>query len=306
MKLEQIEQVVEIAKQQSISRAASNLFLSQPSLSLSIQHLEEELGEPLFLRTNKGVRLTPFGKDFVSYAEAILAQTNQLASLSRQHSYRSGTKLTIIGAGYRFVTDACARLYREHKDSKIEIEIDGSVGYDSIDLVSDNLYEIGITRIWNFQRTIVKQQMRHKNVQFFPLTQVPLTIVVGRGSPLYYSQSNEVRREELSRFPQANYPYSYKGPYAGILQEAGLPPPRDRFIITSRATLFEILDKTPAYYLSATPDRAYHHTDYYPNTRSLRLADCDITAEIGWIKNESHHLSPLANQFTRILASYFD
>ena len=284
MKLEQIEQVVEIAKQQSISRAASNLFLSQPSLSLSIQHLEEELGEPLFLRTNKGVRLTPFGKDFVSYAEAILAQTNQLASLSRQHSYRSGTKLTIIGAGYRFVTDACARLYREHKDSKIEIEIDGSVGYDSIDLVSDNLYEIGITRIWNFQRTIV----------------------VGRGSPLYYSQSNEVRREELSRFPQANYPYSYKGPYAGILQEAGLPPPRDRFIITSRATLFEILDKTPAYYLSATPDRAYHHTDYYPNTRSLRLADCDITAEIGWIKNESHHLSPLANQFTRILASYFD
>ena len=66
MKLEQIEQVVEIAKQNSISQAASNLFISQPSLSLSIQHLENELGEAIFLRTNKGVRLTPFGKDFVS------------------------------------------------------------------------------------------------------------------------------------------------------------------------------------------------------------------------------------------------
>ena len=306
MKLEQIEQVVEIAKQNSISQAASNLFISQPSLSLSIQHLENELGEAIFLRTNKGVRLTPFGKDFVSYGEAILAQIQQLANLSRQGSYRSGTKLRIIGAGYRFVTDACSRLYHEHKDTKIEIEINGSVGYDSIDLVSDNLYEIGITRIWNFQRRVVKKQMSHKNVQFFPLTQVPLTIVVGRGSPLFYSKSDEIRREDLAGFPQVNYPYSFKGPYSGIMQEAGLPPPQDRFIITSRATLFEILDRTPGYYLSATPTPAYRDTDYYPNARSLRLADCDITAEIGWLKNESYNLSPLANQFVRILTSYFD
>lgn len=62
MKLEQIEQVVEIARQKSISQAAGNLFISQPSLSLSIQHLEEELGEPLFIRSNKGVRLTPLGR----------------------------------------------------------------------------------------------------------------------------------------------------------------------------------------------------------------------------------------------------
>lgn len=306
MKLEQIEQIVEVAKQNSISQAASNLFISQPSLSLSIQHLEEELGEAIFVRTNKGVRLTPFGKDFVSYGEAILSQTKQLENLSRQSSHKNSTRLRIIDAGYRFVTDACARLYCEHKDSNIEIEINGSVGYNSIDLVSDNLYDIGINRIWNFQRQIVKKQMRHKNVQFFPLTQVPLTIVVGRGSPLFYSESNEVSREMLSEFPQVNYAYSFKGPYAGIMQEAGLPSPRNRFIVTSRATLFEILERTPSYFLSATPTAAYQHTEYYHNARSLHLVNCNITAEIGWIKNEANNLSPLANQFIRILSSYFD
>ena len=306
MKLEQIEQVVEIAKQKSISQAASSLFISQPSLSLSAQHLEEELGETIFIRTNKGVRLTPFGSEFVSYAQAILMQTQQLTNLSQQKSYRYGAKLSVASFGYRFVTDVCARLYQEHKDSRIEITIDDSINYDVIDLIADNLCEIGVTRIWSFQRSIMKKQMRQKNVQFFPLVQVPLTIVVGRGNPLFHAESNQIQREDLAQFPLVTYAYSNKGPYSGVIKEANLPLPRDRIIVNSRAANFEILDKTPAYYISATPTPAYQHTDYYPTARSLRLADCDITAEIGWVKNESYHLSPLANEFSRILNSYFD
>ena len=306
MKLEQIEQVVEIARRRSISQAAINLFISQPSLSLSIQRLEEELGETIFVRTNKGVRLTPFGKEFVSYAEAILEQTRQLADLSRRVSHRSGAKLAVVSGGYRFVTDACAKLYQEHRGSGIEITIGDTIGYDIIDLLSDNLYELGITRIWKFQSSIVRKQMRQKNVQFFPLAQVPLSIVVGRGSPLFEAESDVVRREDLADFPLLSYSYLCKGPFSGVLREADLPPAKDRILVTSRATYFEALDKTPAYYVSATPVPAYQYTDYYPNARSLRLADCDITAEIGWLKNENYHLSPLANEFIRILSSYFD
>lgn len=306
MKLEQIEQVVEIAKRKSISQAASSLFISQPSLSLSIQHLEDELGENLFVRTNKGVRLTPFGKEFVSYAEAILAQTQQLTNLSSQASRRNTPKLSVASGGYRFVTDACAKLYQQHKDSGIEISIGDTVGYDIIDLISDNLYEIGVSRIWKFQSSIVRKQMRQKNVQFFPLTQVPLSIVVGRGSPLFHSESDVIRREDLANLPLVSYAASVKGPFSGVLREAGLPASRDHILVTSRATYFEILDKTPAYYVTATPMPAYRYTDYYSNVRSLCLADCDITAEIGWVKSESKHLSSLANELIRILSSYFD
>lgn len=306
MKLEQIEQVVEIARQRSISQAAMNLFISQPSLSLSIQRLEEELGETIFVRTNKGVRLTPFGKQFVSYAEAILEQTHQLADLSREDGRKNGAKLSVANGGFRFVTDACARLYREHQDSGIDLTVGDAIGYDIIDLIADNLYEIGVTRIWKFQSSIVKKQMRQKNVQFFPLAQIPLSIVVGRGSPLYHSRTDVVTREDLADFPLLSYSYLCKGPFAGILREAGIPPARDRILVTSRASCFEVLDSTPAYYVSATPQPAYQHTDYYPNARSLRLADCDITAEIGWLKTENCHLSPLANEFIRILSSYFD
>ena len=306
MTLEQIAQVVEIAKLNSITQAADALFISQPSLSLSIQHLEEELGETLFIRTNKGVRLTPFGKEFISYAQTILEQTAQLSNLGKDKDRRYKAKLSVASFGYRFVTDICARLYQEHQDSCIQISIDDSVNYDVIDLIADNLCQIGVTRIWSFQRSIMKKQMHQKNVQFFPLTRVPLTVVVGRGSPLYYAESDVICKEDLARFPLVTYSYSNKGPYAGVMREVGLPPSRDCIIVNSRASNFEMLDRVPCYYVSATPHPAYQHADYYPGARSLRLADCDITAEIGWVKNESYHLSPLANEFVKILTGYFD
>ena len=306
MKLEQIEQVVEIAKQQSISQAANNMFISQPSLSLSIQHLEDELGEALFVRTNKGVRLTPFGKEFVSYAQAILEQTKQLTNLSQNASRRNGAKLSVGSGGYFFVMDACARLYKAHRDSGIEITLGDEVGYNILDKVADGQYEIGITRVWKFQSSIIRKQMRQRNLQFFPLAQRPLTIMVGRGSPLYYAESDVVRREDLTEFPLVCRSYLLKGPYSGVLREADIPPVKDRIIVNCRAGYYEALDRTPAFYVSASPTPVYRHTENYYPTRVLYLADCDITAEIGWLKNENYHLSPLANEFIRILSSYFD
>lgn len=62
MKLEQFEQVLEVAKTGTFSQAARNLYMSQPNLSLSIKQLEEELGCSLFVRTSEGVVPTEDGK----------------------------------------------------------------------------------------------------------------------------------------------------------------------------------------------------------------------------------------------------
>ena len=51
----------EVAKEGSFSKATSQLYISQPAISKSIQKLEESLHTRLFLRNSKGVRLTPEG-----------------------------------------------------------------------------------------------------------------------------------------------------------------------------------------------------------------------------------------------------
>jgi len=60
-----------IAQEQSFSKAAQKLFIAQPSLSLMVKNLEEELGTPLFDRSCKPIRLTEAGREYVRAAEQI-------------------------------------------------------------------------------------------------------------------------------------------------------------------------------------------------------------------------------------------
>ncbi|HIQ97302.1 MAG TPA: LysR family transcriptional regulator [Candidatus Limivivens merdigallinarum] len=57
------------ARAGSITRAAELLSVSQPAVSQAVRTLEEEVGMPLFVRTGKGVRLTPAGEVLYSYVE---------------------------------------------------------------------------------------------------------------------------------------------------------------------------------------------------------------------------------------------
>ncbi|MCR5230250.1 MAG: LysR family transcriptional regulator, partial [Solobacterium sp.] len=66
MNTKQIDCCIELARTLNFSRAADNLFISQPTLSYQIRLLEEEIGFALFERSGKGASLTPAGAQFVS------------------------------------------------------------------------------------------------------------------------------------------------------------------------------------------------------------------------------------------------
>lgn len=72
MHLKELNYIVTLADEQSISRAADQLYMAQSSLSQFLQQYEAELGMPLFVRTSKGIRLTAAGALFVDNARTIL------------------------------------------------------------------------------------------------------------------------------------------------------------------------------------------------------------------------------------------
>ena len=61
-----------VAREESFSRAADALYLSQPTLSRQIREMEEELGTQLLVRTNRSVRLTPEGQRLLRRAREIV------------------------------------------------------------------------------------------------------------------------------------------------------------------------------------------------------------------------------------------
>ena len=72
MTLQQLKYVTEVADRGSITEAAKSLFIAQPSLSAAIHELEEEIGVTLFLRSNRGVLITPEGAEFLGYARQVV------------------------------------------------------------------------------------------------------------------------------------------------------------------------------------------------------------------------------------------
>lgn len=78
MRIEQLEAFVEVASSKSISIAAENLYITQPSLSRSMKLLEDELGLTLFIRSSDGVRLTDSGKSLLPAVQNILSQLDSL------------------------------------------------------------------------------------------------------------------------------------------------------------------------------------------------------------------------------------
>ncbi|MEM7758042.1 MAG: LysR family transcriptional regulator [Cyanobacteria bacterium P01_A01_bin.40] len=83
MNLNQIRYFVEVAETKSFTKASENLFITQPSLSVSIQKLEKNLGVKLFDR-GKTIVLTSSGKYLFEHSKAILAEVELIEKKLRR------------------------------------------------------------------------------------------------------------------------------------------------------------------------------------------------------------------------------
>lgn len=84
MTLTELRYIVAVAREHHFGRAAEACFVSQPTLSVAIKKLEEELGITLFERANNEVSVTPIGLRIVEHAAQILEQTNTLKQIAQQ------------------------------------------------------------------------------------------------------------------------------------------------------------------------------------------------------------------------------
>lgn len=95
MDLLQIRAFVLAAKYANFSQVANHMYISQSSISKYISSLESELGFPLFTRGSKAVILTRFGREFLQYAENLLAAEAEASNFI--HAQQSSTTQFVVG-----------------------------------------------------------------------------------------------------------------------------------------------------------------------------------------------------------------
>lgn len=104
MTLQQLNYIITISDTGSMNKAAEQLFIAQPSLTIAVHEIEKEIGITIFYRSGKGVSLTADGAEFLTYARQLYQQYETL-----QEKYLGGkvkkkfgvcrTALLICGQG---------------------------------------------------------------------------------------------------------------------------------------------------------------------------------------------------------------
>ena len=85
MTLTELKYIVAVAREKHFGRAAEACFVAQPTLSVAIKKLEDELGVTLFERGGSEVSMTPLGTQIVAQAERVLEQTAAIKEIAKQN-----------------------------------------------------------------------------------------------------------------------------------------------------------------------------------------------------------------------------
>ena len=95
MNTKQIDYCIELAHTLNFSRAADNMFISQPTLTYQIKLLEDEVGFEIFERSGKGAALTPAGSQFVTYLVNMREELKRAIEQGQNFSARYKDNITI-------------------------------------------------------------------------------------------------------------------------------------------------------------------------------------------------------------------
>ncbi|APX94768.1 LysR family transcriptional regulator [Halomonas sp. 1513] len=99
MTLTELRYIVTLAQERHFGRAAERCFVSQPTLSVAVKKLEEELGVALFERSKSTVQVTPLGEQIVEQAQRVLEQSSVIKELANAGKDQLASPLR-IGAIY--------------------------------------------------------------------------------------------------------------------------------------------------------------------------------------------------------------
>ena len=197
MTLQQIFYAIEIANTGSMTKAAANLYISQPSLTNAIKELENEIGIQIFLRKKKGVIPTNDGKEFLSRAAHIYQQYEELLNKYRDGGVRR--KFCVSTQHYSFAVKAFVETVKKFGTLEYEFAIRETMTSNVIHDTGNLVSEIGILYLSDFNRKIIEKMLRDENLEFHHLTDCKAYVYMWKGHPLAGKKS--ITFTELEDYP---------------------------------------------------------------------------------------------------------
>lgn len=122
MNTKQIDYCIELAHTLNFSRAADNMYISQPTFSYQIRQLEEEIGFTVFERSGKGAALTPAGAQFVTFLTGMREDLKRAIEQGQNFSARYQDSISInlmVRQAVCFLPEAMRLFAKTHPEIQI-------------------------------------------------------------------------------------------------------------------------------------------------------------------------------------------
>ena len=286
--LQQLKYVIEVSRSRSISKAAQNLFISQPSLSNAIKELENEIGIAIFLRTNKGIIVTAEGSEFLGYARQVVEQT---ALLETRYSNTQPLQqhFSVSAQHYAFAVSAFVRLLKDYNQEEYEFTLRETKTYEIITDVKNLRSEIGILYVNDFNRKVIYKFLEEGNLIFHELFEAKPHVFISAQNPL--AKQDFVTLPDLMSYPYLSFEQGdYNSFYFSEEILSTISRPKN-ITVSDRATLFNLLIGLNGYTISTGV--ISHKLNSKDIVAVPLLVDERIT--VGYITHKNVKNSPLAN-----------
>ena len=247
MTLLQLKYVLTIAETGSMNEAARQLFVSQPTLTGAVKEIENEIGIRIFDRSNKGVRLTHDGEEFLEYASSVVSQFELLESKYRDTGI--SRHFAVSAQHYPFVVKAFSETVRQFGTEGFSFTLRETTTRDVLHEVASGRSNIGILYRSVQNERILARLMTEQELQFTPLVSCPICVLLFRDHPL--ADRALITGQDLDAYPYLRFEQR-RETIAFFSEELDISYSQNRTVtVTDRATMQDLARTLHGYTLGS-------------------------------------------------------
>ena len=297
MTLQQLKYVITVAETGTITEAANQLFISQPSLTNAIHELEKEMNIVIFNRTNKGISLSKEGEVFLGYARQVLEQA---AILEDKYKRNGGGKkqFCVSTQHYSFAVNAFVDLIKEYGQEEYDFSLRETQTYEIIEDVARLRSEIGILFLNDFNEAVINKILKSYDLEFHLLFIAKPHVFISRSHPL--ASNKVITNEELEVYPYLSFEQGEHNSFYFSEEIFSESERKKNIRVRDRATLFNLLIGLNGYTVcSGVIDKKLNGSEII----AVPLAD-ESDMRIGYITHRKGIISRLGNSYLEALMKY--
>lgn len=295
--IQQLRYVIAVAEKGSITEAAKELYLSQPSLSGAVKEVEREAGLTIFNRCRAGVALTTEGMEFLGYARQVVQQMELLES-----RYIGGQpekmRFCVSTQHYTFAANAFVELVQRFGQERYEFILNETQTHQIIEDVRNRFCDLGVLYLSQSNESVLRKRFEEYGLVFHELFTASPHVFLRRDHPL--AGREKIALQDLQPYPRLSFVQGAYGS-SSFAEELFSSEMADKSIkISDRAAIVNFMIGLDGYTISSGIFPRYLHGD---SIVSIPLAEKE-TMRIGYLLNKDRELSELGEIYIAALMQY--